>query len=685
MLLDTPQAYNRDVKAGDILWTPSPERIANANVTIFARWLERERGLRVDDYAALWRWSVEDLEGFWGAIWDFFRVEASTPPTRVLGRRGMPGAEWFPGARLNYARHVLRGERANDAVLLFMNETQPLTPLAWETLANLVRVLATRLRELGIEPGDRVAAIMPNVPETLVAMLATTAVGAIWAVCSPDFGVRGALDRLAQLDPKLLFCVDGYRYGGKEFYRRDEMREIAGALANLRHVVCVPYLRRDDPTPPTKSALLWGDLLNRAPVSAADFRYEEVPFDHPLWILFSSGTSGLPKAIVHGHGGILLETMKNGTFHFDLHAGERLFFYTTSGWMLWNFVAGTPLLQVVPVLYDGHPAYPQPDLLWKLAEEAAVDLFGASPSYVEQLAKAGIVPGKRYTLSKLKSIVLAGSPATPECMEWFYRNVKRDLWVANGSGGTDCCTGFVGGVPTLPVRAGEIQAPSLGVSVKAFDENGRSVTGEVGELVITEPMPSMPLRFWNDNGQRYHETYFADFPHIWRHGDVFRINADGGCSVLGRSDATLNRYGVRIGTAEIYRALARLEEVEDALIVNLDLPDGGFFMPLFVKLVDGIVLDSALEERIRATLRKDYTPRHVPDKIYQVPAIPTTRTGKKMEIPVRRLLMGVPPEQAGNRNAMVDPSAFEFFIAYVRQQRDYSINTVDRATPREQI
>jgi acetoacetyl-CoA synthetase len=667
------------VKAGDVLWTPSPERIAQANVTAFARWLQDERGLHFKDYAALWRWSVQDLEGFWGALWDYFRIDASTPPTRVLGHRGMPGAQWFPGARLNYARHVLRGEQPGADALLSMNETQALTPLAWETLANRVRVLATRLRELGIEPGDRVVAIMPNIPETLVAMLATTAIGAIWAVCSPDFGVRGALDRLAQLDPKLLFCVDGYRYGGKEFDRRDEIREIASAFGQLRHVVCVPYLRRDDATPPMRSALVWNELLNRAPVSAEEFRFEEVPFDHPLWILFSSGTTGLPKAIVHGHGGILLETMKNGMFHFDLHPGQRLFFFTTSGWMLWNFIAGTPLLRAVPVLYDGHPAYPQPDMLWKLADEARVDLFGASPSYVEQLAKAGIVPKDRYHLSNLKSIVLAGSPATPECMEWFYRNVKRDLWVANGSGGTDCCSGFVGCVPTLPVRAGEIQAPCLGVSVKAFDENGKSVIGEVGELVITEPMPSMPLRFWNDDGQRYHETYFADFPNVWRHGDRFCINADGSCNVLGRSDATLNRYGVRIGTAEIYRALARLREVEDSLIVNLDLPDGGFFMPLFVKLSDGIVLDPALEEKIRTTLRKDYTPRHVPDKIYQVPAIPVTRTGKKMEVPVRRLLMGVAPEKAGSRSAMVDPTAFDFFIAYASQQHDYPMNTIDKA------
>jgi acetoacetyl-CoA synthetase len=662
------------VKAGDILWTPSPERIAHANVTALRLWLERERGLKFADYAAMWRWSVEDLEGFWGALWDYFNIEASVPYERVLGKRSMPGAEWFPGARLNYARHVLRGERSGGDALLFINETQPLTAISWQSLASQVRILATRLRELGVEPGDRVAAVMPNIPQTVVAMLATTAIGAVWAVCSPDFGVTGVLDRLGPLAPKVLFCVDGYQYGGKQFDRREDLQRIREGLSGLQHLVLVPYLRDESSLSQVKSATLWQELLDRAPVSAAEFRYEEVPFDHPLWILFSSGTTGLPKAIVHGHGGILLEVLKNGSFHFDLHAGERLLFFTTSGWMLWNFTVSTPLMQVVPVLYDGHPAYPEPDRLWQLAQQAGVTEFGASPSYVEQLSKAGVVPSERYPLTELRSIVLAGSPATPECMAWFYRNVKSDLWVANGSGGTDCCTGFVGGVPTLPVRAGEIQAPSLGVSVKAFNERGESVTGEVGELVLTEPMPSMPIRFWNDPGdRRYRESYFEEYPGIWRHGDYFRINADGGSYVLGRSDATLNRYGVRIGTAEIYRTLARMDEVEDSLIVNLDLPDGGFFMPLFVKLMPGVTLDAALERKIRDRLRKDYTPRHVPDKIYQVPAIPTTRSGKKMEVPVRRVLMGVPPEKAGNRSAMIDSSAFDFFIEYAQRQRDYQL------------
>jgi len=662
------------MQAGELLWTPAPDRIRRANVTALADWLARERGRQLADYRALWRWSVEDLEGFWQALWDYFGIESSAPHTRVLGRRSMPGAEWFPGARLNYAQHVLRRERAGGDVLLHLSETRPLSALPWTTLGNQVRTLATALRALGVQPGDRVVAWMPNIPETMAAMLATTAIGATWACCSPDFGERGTLDRLAQLAPKVLFSVDGYRYGGKAFDRRSQLRDIASSLTSLEHLIYLPHLDPEDTTLPLPSARHWRTLLEGPVVRPGEFEYAQVPFDHPLWTLFSSGTTGLPKPIVHGHGGILLENLKNATFHFDLHPDDRVFFFTTSGWMLWNFITSTPLAGAVPVLYDGHPAYPAPDALWRMADEAGVASFGASPTYVEQLKRSGIVPRERYRLEKLRTINLAGSPATPESMAWFYDNVKADIWVANGSGGTDCCTGFVGGVPTLPVRAGEIQAPQLGVSAQAFNALGESVVDEVGELVLTEPMPSMPLRFWNDpDNRRYLETYFQDFPGIWRHGDFFRIDAQGRSFVLGRSDATLNRYGIRIGTAEIYRTLALIPEVQDALIVNLDLPGGGFFMPLFVKLAPDVELDAALEAKIRDTLRREYTPRHVPDKIYQAPGIPYTLTGKKMEVPVRRILTGVPPEKAANRSGVSDPGSLDFFIAYAARQQDYRL------------
>jgi acetoacetyl-CoA synthetase len=662
------------VREGELLWTPGPQRIANTRLVEYQHWLERERGLAFADYAALHRWSVTDLDAFWRSIFDHFDVRSSTPVGPVLERREMPGARWFPGVRLNYAEHVLRNARAGEDALLFLDETRGLAGLSWDTLAARVRTLATRMRAMGISPGDRVVAYLPNVPEAIVAMLATTAIGAIWSSVSPDFGAGGALDRIAQLQPKLLFCVDGYRYGGKAFDRRDELRAIVAGLDGLGHVVVLPRLG-DAPLAFDRAGLAvhtWQGLVGGEPVPAAGFRFEQLPFDHPLWILFSSGTTGLPKAIVHGHGGILLEMLKLVALHMDLRAGERMFFFSTTGWMMWNFLASSLLCGVVPVLYDGHPAYPDVDVLWRMAQDCGASFFGASPTYVDILSKAGVVPGERYDLSRLRAVMPAGSPVSPAHTAWFYRNVKADLWVCSGSGGTDVCSGFVGGVPTQPVYAGEIQAPHLGVAAQAWNDAGERVVDEVGELVIAQPMPSMPVKFWNDpDGSRYRESYFDVYPGVWRHGDFFRINARGGCFVLGRSDATLNRHGVRIGTAEIYRALATLPGIDDALIVNLDLPGGRFFMPLFVKLAAGASLDDALVARIGECLRSAYTPRHVPDKVYRVDAIPMTLTGKKMEVPVRKILLGVPEARAANRSAMADPKALDWFVRYAATQADY--------------
>ena len=662
------------VREGELLWTPSAAQVEDANLTRFAKWLVRERGLQFDSYHALWQWSVTELEEFWQAMWDYFGIQSSARHSRVLGKRTMPGAEWFPGARLNYAEHVLRNERAGNDALLFSSETTLLTGVSWEVFAGQVRILATRLRELGVRPGDRVVAYMPNIPQTMIAMLATTAIGAIWACCSPDFGSSGVIDRIQQLAPKILFCVDGYRYGGKAFGRKKELAEIMSALEGLKHVVYLPCLNADDREGPREGTLLWDDLMDRPAISREEFEFEQVPFSHPLWVLFSSGTTGLPKAIVQSHGGILLEQLKLQHFHMDYRAGERAFFFTTSGWMMWNFLASMPLSGVCPVLYDGNPAYPAPDVLWKMAQDSRASFFGASPAYVEVMAKAGIVPRERFDLSHLRAVMPAGSPVSPECTAWFYQNVKQDLLVATGSGGTDCCTGFVGGVPTQPVYAGEIQGRSLGVAAYAFNEKGESVVDEVGELVLTEPMPSMPVYFWNDkDGSRYRESYFDEYPGIWRHGDFFRVNQRGGCFVLGRSDATLNRLGVRIGTAEIYRALTQLKEIEDTLVVNLDLPGGKFFMPLFVKLTDGRRLDADLERKICERLRREYTPRHVPDRVIQVPGIPLTLTRKKMEVPVRKILLGVAVEQAANRHAMANPDSLDFFVNYAKMQNDYAL------------
>jgi len=664
------------VREGSLLWTPSAAQVSDANLTAFLAWLA-DRGHAFGSYDALWQWSVTDLDGFWQAIWDYTGIECSALPHRVLGQREMPGAEWFPGARLNYAQHVLRRERPGETALLSASEAAGPHSLDWAELAGQVRILGTRLRAMGVRPGDRVASCLPNIPHAVIAMLATTSIGAIWASCSPDFGWRGVLDRFRQLTPKVLFCADGYQYGGKRFDRSDELRQIIdslGSLGSLEQVIWLPYLNASGGSVPARDALTWDQVLDHPPVPAAQFEFEQVPFAHPLWILFSSGTTGLPKAIVHGHGGILIEQLKLQTLHMDLRPGDRMLFFTTTGWMMWNFLVSSLLLGVCPVLYDGSPTYPGPETLWRLAQECSVAFFGSSPAFVEIMSQAGFVPKQRYELPALRAIMPAGSPVSAECTAWFYQNVKQDVWVCTGSGGTDVCSGFVGGVPTKPVYAGEIQARHLGVDARAFNERGESVVDEVGELVITAPMPSMPVGLWGDtDGALYRESYFAQFPGVWRHGDFFRINSRGGSFVLGRSDATLNRQGVRIGTAEVYRALSTIEEVEDALIVNLDLDGGQFFMPLFVKLADELVLDAALEQKIADRLRREYTPRHVPDRIVQVPAIPVTLTGKKMEVPVRRILLGVPADEAANRNAMANPGSLDFYVRYAASQQKHPI------------
>jgi acetoacetyl-CoA synthetase len=662
------------VAEGELLWTPSQARVEKSHLTAYMRWLARERGLSFASYEDMWRWSVSELEPFWQSMWDFFGVRSSAPHECVLANRRMPGADWFPGARLNYAEHALRHERPNADALMYLSERGALARMSWEELGGNVRILATQLRNMGVGPGDRVVAYLPNAPQAVIALLATASIGAVWSSCGPDFGARGVLDRYSQLAPKVMFCVDGYQYGGKTFDRRHDLRKVIGQLDSLQTVVYVPYLNPADREPLSAHTVFWHDLLEHPPVLAAEFEFEQVPFAHPLWILFSSGTTGLPKPLCHGHGGIVLEQLKHLAFNFEARSGERLFFFTTTGWMMWNFLASSLLSDVVPVLYDGNPAWPTPDVLWKMVDDSGAVVFGTSPTYVASLQRSGYVPKDRYELGSLETVSLAGSPVSPECMQWLYRNVKQDLWVASGSGGTDVCTGFVAGACILPVYAGEIQARSLGVSVYAYNGRGERVVNEVGELVVTQPMPSMPVWFWNDTGnRRYLESYFNEYPGVWRHGDFFRINERGGCFVLGRSDATLNRHGVRIGTAEIYRSLATLPQIDDSLIVNLDLPQGGFFMPLFVKLREGLFLDDRLRDDIRATLQREYSPRHVPDKIYQVHSIPFTLTGKKMEVPVRRILMGVLPEQAANRDAVANPLALDYFCEYVRTQSDYSL------------
>lgn len=654
------------LKEGDILWEPDEAFREATNIAAFMRWLKTERGLEFDDYEALWAWSVEDIERCWATLWDYFGISSSAPYERVLDGHEMPGAVWFPGARVNYAAHLLRSGEDDALAVQSLSECRPLARLSRAELRECVARVAAHLRRAGVRPGDRVASFMPNIPETLVAFLATASVGAIWSNCSPDFGTRSALDRFGQIEPVLLFTVDGYRYAGEDFDRRDAVRSLAESMPSVRSAVIVRYLNPDAPFEPLDDTTDWQTLMAAPEVEPLEF--EDVSFNHPLWIVYSSGTTGLPKPFVHGHGGILLELLKFCTFHLDLKPASATFMFTTSGWITWNVLTGCLLTGGSIVLYDGNPVYPDADVLWRMAAETGTTFFGASPAFVSLMMDKGIVPRERYDLGAIEGIFCTGSPASPAHFAWFYDNVKPDLWITSASGGTDISSSFVGGCPLLPVRAGEIQTRFLGADVHAFDDEGHEIFDEVGEFVVTQPLPSMPLYFWNDtNNERYRETYFDTYPGVWRHGDYFVLNSRGGCYVRGRSDATLNRYGVRMGTAEFYRALEDVEELADSLVVNLDLPDGGFFMPLFVKLREGAMLDETLAERIRAVL-KAYSPRHVPDEIRAVDAIPYTRTGKKMEVPVRRILMGQSLADAVYLDSMADPAAIDFFVNYARER-----------------
>jgi acetoacetyl-CoA synthetase len=673
MAVDSPSAERSDrpaaIQEGDVLWTPSPEALRAAALTRYLEWLGKTRAIVARDYDELWRWSVNEPEAFWESLWQYFDVRHDGAYKKVVDRRTMPGARWFEGTRVNYAEHVLRREeraQPGDIAIRYRAEHRPTGTVTWHELGRKVRRLASQLRTLGVAPGDRVVAYMPNAPETAIALLATTAIGAVWSAAAPEFGVQTVLDRFAQIGPRLLFAVDGYRFGGKDYDRRAEVRHIVAGLPTLEFIVWLPYL---DPKAEIElpGLIQWQQLVDESPAPARDFAYERVPWDHPLWVLFSSGTTGLPKAIVHGHVGMLLEHLKSLHLHTGLRPDSALFFYTTTGWMVWNTLIAALVTGSSIVLYDGHPAMPQPDSLWQLVADTGATVFGASPTYVRLMEQAGVRPRDRFDLSRLEAVVLTGSPSTPETFAWFYQAVKQDLRVYSSSGGTELCTGIVGGVPTLPIRAGEIQARLLGMDAHVWSDDGRELIDETGELVITTPTPSMPLRFWNDpSGQRYRESYFEMFPGVWRHGDFMRIDARGACFIYGRSDATLNRYGVRIGTAEIYRALERVPGIADSLVVCLELPHARFLMPLFVRLESGTTLDERLRERISDRLRRDCSPRHVPDRIVAVADIPYTLTGKKMEVPVRRLLMGAPPERVASRDTMQNPKALDAYVEMAR-------------------
>ena len=648
------------------LWTPRPERIAATRLHDYMQWLKRERGLQFNDYHALWQWSVDHLGDFWESIWRYFDVRSSAPFTQVLDAEIMPGAKWFDGARLNLTEQVFRfhqsGPEADRPAIISRSELRPLTEISWRELRRQVASVAHALRRMGVQPGDRVVSYLPNLPETAIAFYACASIGAIWSSCSPDMGTASVIDRFSQIEPKVLLAVDGYRYGGKDFDRRDVVASLRQSLPTLQHVVLLPYL---DPGATLPDTHLWQELL----AHDAAMQFEQLPFDHPLWIVYSSGTTGMPKPIVHGHGGALLESLKGHALQLDIGEDDRFMWFSTTGWIMWNSQVTGLLVGAAIALYDGNPGYPDLGTLWKFAAEAKLTVFGAGAAYYANCMKAGIEPRKLADIGALRTVGSTGSPLPAEAFNWIYEQIGSDILLASISGGTDIAAAFVGACPILPLYAGEMQARGLGIAVYAMDEQGRPLTDEVGELVVTKPMPSMPLYFWNDpEGRRYHDSYFDSYPGWWRHGDWLRITPRGGAIIYGRSDTTINRHGIRMGTSEIYRVVENLPEVMDSLVVDLEYLGRESYMPLFVVLRPGVALDAALIDRIRGNIRSALSARHVPNDVFAVAEIPRTLSGKKMELPVKKLLLGMKFDEVANPDAMSNPGSLKYFVEFAQQR-----------------
>ena len=649
-----------------LLWQPPVDVRDRTEIGRYLAWLERHTGRSFGSYRELWQWSVDDLDGFWSSIWQFFDVTAYHPYEQVVAHRSMPGTVWFPGAALNYAEHALRpfSEHGNRPAVIAHSQSRPPVILSGGELRAQVARARAGLQRLGVRRGDRVAAYLPNIPETLVAFLATASLGAIWSSCAPEFGIRSVVDRFRQIEPKVLLAVDGYRYGDRAIDRAAEVDAIRAALGSVETTVVVPYLNEGPPA--VAGALSWQGLL----AEGGPLEFEPVEFAHPLYVLYSSGTTGLPKPIVHGHGGILVEHLKTIALHLDLGGDDRFFWFTTTGWMMWNLLVSGLLVGAAVVLFDGDPGHPDLTALWQLAKDTGTTYVGVSAPFIMSCRKAGIRPAAPGELSAVRGVGSTGAPLPAEGFHWIYDALGSDVLLGSMSGGTDVCTAFVGPSPLLPVYAGEIACRCLGVSVEAFDPSGHPVIGQLGELVITAPMPSMPVAFWGDaDGSRYRAAYYEDFPGVWRHGDWITITERGSCVITGRSDATLNRGGVRLGTAEFYSAVEGLDEVSDSLVVHIEDATGGMGkLLLFVVLAPGATLDDRVRSRITAELRKNLSPRHVPDEIYQVPAIPRTLSGKKLEVPVKRILTGTPVEAAASRGALADPSSLGPFEELARDR-----------------
>ena len=646
------------------LWEGNDAFKQNSHLHNYQNWLLQNHQLEFNNYHDLWKWSVDNVEDFWESIWNYFNIISHSPYKRVLSGT-MPECKWFEGATLNYAEHIFKDINPKNNAIIFGNETDEVLEITWEELKQKVASMATYLKSIGVTKGDRVVAFLPNVPEATISFLAVNSLGAIWSCTSPDFGAESVVDRFAQIEPKVLIAVDGYNYNGKPYDKTDIVKSIISELPTLERVIIHPYLNKNSLDNFPEKHISINSVFE---VEAKELLFEPVDFNHPIWVLYSSGTTGLPKAIVHSHGGILLEHYKYMAFHNDVHEGERYFWFSTTGWMMWNFVQSALLMKAPIVLYDGCPTYPDFEALWAFSDKVGVNHFGTSAPYLVASMKKDVQPKNKYNLSSIRSISSTGAPLPFEAFEYVYKNIKDDVWLCSMAGGTDVCTAFVGGTPYYAVHAGEIQCRALGVSLFAYDDNEQHIEDELGEMVINKPMPSMPIYFWNDeDNKRYKASYFEHYPGKWRHGDFIRINSEtDGLVIYGRSDATLNRHGIRIGTSEIYRAVNKIEAIEDSLIVNLELDEGKHYMPLFVKMKDGFNLSDDIKTKINNQLKTEYTPRHVPDEIILVADIPYTISGKKMEAPIKKILLKMPLEKSINFDSMRNPESVDFFIEFAK-------------------